>query len=89
MRSDRLLVRAGATPTVRRPALVGNGFLFDDVTTTSSHVNNPAPLNPPAPGPQGPKGDTGNDWCDGCRWRSGCQWQERHDRCQRRHHDHP
>ena len=46
-------------------ALHGNGFIFDDVTTTSSHVNNPAPLNPPAPGPQGPKGDTGNTGATG------------------------
>ena len=57
---DRLLVRAGAQPYGEtHPALRGNGLLFDNVTTTSSHVNNPAPLNPPAPGPAGPKGDTG------------------------------
>ena len=47
--TDRLLIRtAGAAA----PATLAHGFLFDDVTSTSSHVDNPAPLNPPAPGPQ-------------------------------------
>jgi hypothetical protein len=56
--SDRLIIR---TSGAAAPLTLGSGFLFDNVTTTSYHVNNPAPLNPPAPGPvgpQGPKGDT-------------------------------
>jgi hypothetical protein len=53
---DRLIIRTAGTPA---PATLGSGFLFDNVSSESSHVDNPAPLNPPAPGPAGPKGDTG------------------------------
>jgi hypothetical protein len=53
--SDRLLFRtAGTAATATR----GSGFLIDDVTSTSAHVDNPAPLHPVVL-PQGPKGDTG------------------------------
>jgi Collagen triple helix repeat (20 copies) len=66
--SDRLLLR---TAGVAAPLTFGNGFLFDDVTTTSTHVNNPAPLNPPAPGPAGPKGDDGQNGADGTNGNDG------------------
>lgn len=66
--SDRLLLRtAGAAA----PLALGNGFLFDDVSTTSSHVNNPAPLYPPAPGPAGPKGDDGQNGTNGTNGANG------------------
>lgn len=59
--TDRLIIRtAGAAA----PAGT-QGFLFDDVTSTSSHVDNPAPLNPPAPGPQGPQGPAGQNGTNG------------------------
>jgi hypothetical protein len=60
--TDRVMWRLNLTGTA---ALHGNGFLFDDVTSTSSHVDNPAPLNPPAPGPQGPQGPAGQNGTDG------------------------
>jgi hypothetical protein len=60
--TDRLMWRLNLTGTA---ALHGNGFLFDDVTSTSSHVDNPAPLNPPAPGPQGPAGQNGTNGVNG------------------------
>ena len=67
--TDRLMWRLNLTPTTAQniAALTGNGFLFDNVTSTSSHVNNPAPLNPPAipTGPQGPKGDNGANGANG------------------------
>ena len=75
---DRLIIRTSGN--VPAPASSGKGFLFDDVTSTSSHVNNPAPLNPPAPGPAGQNGTGRNER------------HERHERCQRqgwRHDDHP
>ena len=53
--SDRLLIRP-TTPVA--PNTIDNGFLFDDVTSRSYHVDNPAPLHPVVL-PQGPKGDTG------------------------------
>ena len=61
------------TGTCVTAALKGNGFLFDDVTTTSSHVNNPAPLNTPAipTGPQGPKGDNGANGVNGANGANG------------------
>ena len=51
--TDRLMWRLNLTPTTQdvADAIDGNGFLFDDVTSTSLHVNNPAPLNPPLPAP--------------------------------------
>lgn len=59
--TDRLIIRtAGAAA----PAGT-QGFLFDNVTSTSSHVDNPAPLNPPAPGPQGPAGQNGTNGTNG------------------------
>jgi len=63
--SDRLLFRTAGTAA---PLTKNNGFLFDNVKTTSSHVDNPAPLNPPAPGPvgpQGPKGESGTNGTNG------------------------
>lgn len=60
--SDRLLIRTAGTAA---PLTLGSGFLVDDVTTTSSHVDNPAPLNEPAPGPAGAKGDEGQNGTDG------------------------
>jgi len=62
--TDRLMWRLNLTGS---SALHGNGFLFDDVTSTSSHIDNPAPLNPPvAPvGPQGPQGPQGDDGANG------------------------
>ena len=51
--SDRLLIRP-TTPVA--PNTVDNGFLFDDVTSKSYHVDNPAPLHPVVI-PQGPKGE--------------------------------
>jgi hypothetical protein len=73
--TDRLMWRLNLAPSgadcvsdaprCHAPALHGNGFLFDDVTTESYHVNNPAPLNPPAPGPQGPQGPAGQNGTDG------------------------
>jgi hypothetical protein len=60
--SDRLLIR---TAGVAAPASLGSGFLVDDVTTTSTHVDNPAPLNPPSPGPVGAKGDNGVNGTNG------------------------
>ena len=37
------------------------------MTSTSSHINNPAPLNPPVPpvGPQGPQGNDGTNGTNG------------------------
>ena len=59
--------RLNLTPTAEESiALNGNGFTFDDVTSTSSHVDNPAPLHPPVPpkdgqnGEDGEKGDKGD-----------------------------
>jgi hypothetical protein len=66
--SDRLLLR---TAGVAAPLTRDNGFLFDDVTTTSTHINNPAPLNPPAPGPAGPKGDDGANGTNGTKGNDG------------------
>ena len=60
--TDRLMWRLNLPGTA---ALHGNGFLFDDVTSTSSHVDNPAPLHPPAPGPQGPAGQNGTNGTNG------------------------
>ena len=53
--SDRLLIRP-TTPVAANT--IDNGFLFDDVTSRSYHVDSPAPLHPVVL-PQGPKGDTG------------------------------
>ena len=53
--SDRLIIRTSGTAA---PASLGGGFLFDDVTSRSYHVDNPAPLDPVVL-PQGEKGDTG------------------------------
>jgi|tagenome__1003787_1003787.scaffolds.fasta_scaffold20964015_2 hypothetical protein len=53
---DRLIIR---TAGIAAPATLGGGFLIDDVTSTSSHVDNPAPLHPVVL-PQGPKGETGD-----------------------------
>ena len=53
--SDRLIIRTSGTAA---PASLGGGFLFDDVTSRSYHVDNPAPLDPVVL-PQGAKGDTG------------------------------
>ena len=65
--TDRLMWRLNLTPTTTdaADAIDGNGFLFDDVTSTSSHVNNPAPLNPPAPGPAGQDGTNGTNGTNG------------------------
>ena len=60
--SDRLLIRTAGTAA---PATLGSGFLFDNVTSTSSHVDNPAPLNPPAPGPAGENGTNGTNGTNG------------------------
>ena len=66
--SDRLLIRTAGTAA---PASLGSGFLIDDVTTTSTHVDNPAPLNPPAPGPVGAKGDNGVNGTNGTNGANG------------------
>jgi hypothetical protein len=60
--SDRLLIR---TAGVAAPLTVDNGFLVDDVTTKSSYVRSPAPLNPPAPGPAGQDGTNGTNGVNG------------------------
>jgi hypothetical protein len=62
--SDRLLIRTAGTAA---PLTMGSGFLFDDLTSTSSHVNNPAPLTPPVipVGPTGPAGTDGTNGVDG------------------------
>ena len=63
--TDRLMWRLNLTPTAEQSiALKGKGFTFDDVTSTSSHVNNPAPLNPPVI-PIGPAGQDGQDGAKG------------------------
>jgi hypothetical protein len=59
--SDRLLIRTAGTAA---PLTVGSGFLFDNMTSTSSHVNNPAPLTPPVI-PVGPTGAAGTDGTNG------------------------
>ena len=59
--SDRLLIRTAGTAAL---ATLGSGFLFDDVTSTSSHVDNPAPLTPPVM-PVGPAGAAGADGAHG------------------------
>jgi hypothetical protein len=66
--SDRLLIRTAGTAA---PDTMDNGFLFDDVTSTSSHVNNPAPLTPPAPGPAGPPGTNGTNGTNGAAGTNG------------------
>jgi hypothetical protein len=64
--TDRLMWRLNLTPTPEQiTGLHGNGFLFDNVMSKSSHVNNPAPLNPPAPGPAGKDGTDGTDGTNG------------------------
>ena len=81
---DRLIIRTSGN--VPAPDSLGKGFLFDDVASTSSHVNNPAPLNPPAPGPAGQNGANGTNGTQRH------ERHERHERCQRqgwRHDDHP
>jgi hypothetical protein len=70
--TDRLMWRLNLTPTAAQSiALNGNGFLFDNVTSTSSHVNNPAPLNPPAPGPAGQNGTNGTNGTNGVDGKDG------------------
>ncbi len=71
--TDRLMWRLNLTPTTteNRDAIEGNGFLFDNVTSTSSHVNNPAPLNPPAPGPAGQNGTNGTNGANGANGKDG------------------
>ena len=54
----------GPTSQEQHDALKGKGFLFDDVTSTSSHVDNPAPYSLPA-GPAGNDGTNGTDGKDG------------------------
>jgi len=66
--SDRLLIR---TAGLAAPDTLGSGFVFDDVTSTSSHVNNPAPLNPPAPGPAGQDGTNGINGANGSNGTNG------------------
>jgi hypothetical protein len=67
--SDRLLIRtSGAAAPI---AFGTTGFLFDDVTTKSHHVNNPAPLNPPAPGPAGQNGTNGTNGTNGVDGKDG------------------
>jgi hypothetical protein len=68
--SDRLLIRTAGTAA---PLTSGSGFLFDDVTSTSSHVNNPAPLTPPVipVGPAGAAGTDGANGTDGVNGRDG------------------
>lgn len=62
--SDRLLIRTAGTAA---PLTEDNGFLIDDVTTSSYHVSNPAPLHPVVipVGPQGPAGENGKDGING------------------------
>ena len=69
--TDRLIIRAGGTDGETNPSLRGQGFLFDNVTSTSSHVNNPAPLNPPAPGPAGQNGTNGTNGTNGVDGKDG------------------
>jgi hypothetical protein len=59
--SDRLLIRTAGTAA---PLTSGSGFLFDDVTSTSSHVDNPAPLSSPVM-PAGPAGADGTNGTNG------------------------
>ena len=65
--TDRLLIRTAGTAA---PAGT-QGFLFDNVTSTSSHVDNPAPLNPPAPGPAGQNGTNGTNGTNGVNGKDG------------------
>jgi hypothetical protein len=65
--SDRLLIRP-TTPVA--PATLDNGFLFDNVSTESKHVDNPAPLHSVVL-PQGPKGDTGDTGATGATGATG------------------
>jgi hypothetical protein len=60
--TDRLIIRTAGTAA---PATLGSGFLFDNVMSKSSHVDNPAPLNPPAPGPAGKDGVDGKNGVSG------------------------
>jgi hypothetical protein len=71
--TDRLMWRLNLTPATQdvADAIDGNGFLFDNVTSTSSHVNNPAPLNPPAPGPAGQNGTNGTNGTNGVNGKDG------------------
>jgi hypothetical protein len=68
--SDRLLLRTAGTAA---PLTAGSGFLFDDVTSTSSHVDNPAPLTPPVvqAGPTGPAGRDGTNGANGVDGKAG------------------
>ena len=68
--SDRLLIRTAGTAA---PLTMGSGFLFDDVTSTSSHVNNPAPLTAPVMpvGPTGPAGTNGTNGTNGVDGKDG------------------
>ena len=69
--TDRLMFRAGGADGETNPTVRGGGFLFDNVTSKSSHVDNPAPLNPPAPGPAGPQGPSGKDGAAGLAGKDG------------------
>ncbi len=58
--TDRLMWRLGGTAA---PSTLGQGFLFDDVTSTSSNTTaTPCPL---PVGPQGPAGQNGVDGTNG------------------------
>ena len=68
--SDRLLIRTAGTAA---PLTAGSGFVFDDVKSTSSHVDNPAPLTPPVMpvGPAGPAGANGTNGVNGVNGKDG------------------
>ncbi|MET0206424.1 MAG: collagen-like protein [Thermoleophilaceae bacterium] len=73
--SDRLMWRLGGGTVPAAPNTLGKGFLFDNVKSTSSHVDNPDPYSPLA-GPQGaegPQGATGAQGATGLQGPKGDQ----------------
>ncbi len=70
--TDRLMWRLNLTPSSvsAAAAINGNGVVFDNVTSKSSHVDNPAPLNPPVM-PVGPTGAAGTNGTDGVNGKDG------------------
>ena len=64
--TDRLMWRLNVDPATQdqRNALMGKGFWFDDVTSSSSRSSAPEACSLPA-GPQGAAGDNGKDGTNG------------------------
>lgn len=67
--SDRLMWRLSSTPS-DPSAVEGKGFLFDDVTSTSSVDSKPEGCRLPV-GPQGPAGENGKDGKNGATGANG------------------